>query len=227
MPTSRWHYITELSEQLRINGAPESEVRDIVAQVEDHIKATGEDPVEAFGQPVDYAAQWQRLTPRHWLTQVAIGALAAVGVLAGVKAILADQSWGGGVPISREDLVRLGVWACLLGVLPWTTGLLESRRRATRLGDSSIPSAWPLRIAGVVGLGALAFTASVLLGATGESSIVFHLPKWFLAAVGVLGVVTSLSLGGPAPNSASTPPRPPNTPPVSLRSRLRRAFWNG
>ena len=51
-------YAAVLAEQLRQSGMREERVRVVVADVLDHVHATGEDPVEAFGQPADYAAQW-------------------------------------------------------------------------------------------------------------------------------------------------------------------------
>lgn len=59
MPTDLNVHCGLLAQQLRVNGLKEPKVREVVAQVADHAVATGEDPVVAFGQPIDYAAQWR------------------------------------------------------------------------------------------------------------------------------------------------------------------------
>lgn len=225
MTTSRWHYVRELSEQLRINGVPESQVRDIVAQVEGHVAVTGEDLVSAFGQPVDYAAQWRPLTPRRWAGQVLLGAPVALGIISGVLAIFADQPWVGPVPVAGSDLVQFGVLFSILGLLPWTAGLLESRRRASRLGQATFPSPWPLRIAVVLAFGATITVLSRLLEGWASTTVLVHVPRWLLAVLALVGVC-GLVFMGPAPNSAGQPVAAPWAPHRPWRSRIRRAFIN-
>ena len=50
-------------------------MREIIVEVQGHLATTNEDPVATFGQAVDYAAQWARLSPRHWISQVLLGAI--------------------------------------------------------------------------------------------------------------------------------------------------------
>lgn len=225
MTASRWHYVKELSEQLRVNGVPEQRVRDIVAEVEGHVAATGEDPVVAFGQPVDYAAHWSRLSPRRWLAQLCLAAVVAVGIAAGVRAVFADARWGGLVAIRPEDAVQFVMMFCVLGVLPWTVGLRESRQRASRLGESTIPSAWPLRLAGALVLGVVITTLAWLADERAGAVVLISVPRWCLAALAAVGILVGF-LMGPTPNSAGQRPTPPGERARPWRMRVRRAFIN-
>lgn len=225
MTASRWHYVRELSEQLRINGVPESQVRDIVAQVEGHAAATGEDLVSTFGQPVDYAAQWRRLTPRRWLGQVLLGAPVALGVTSGVLALFANQPWAGRVPVAGSDAVQFGVLFCVFGLMPWTAGLIESRRRASRLGEARLPSPWPLRIAVVLAFGTTVAVLSWVLDGWATFTVLVEVPRWLLAVLALVGTC-ALVFMGPAPNSSSQPVAAPWAPHHPWRSRIRRAFTN-
>ncbi|WP_353951010.1 hypothetical protein V6K52_15395 [Knoellia sp. S7-12] len=225
MSTSRLDYIRELSEQLRINGAPEAEVRDIVAQVEDHVAATGEDPVSAFGQPVDYARQWRPLSRRRWAGQVLLWTLPAAGVASGVTALLAEQRWGESVPLNGSDVARFVTIFCVVGLMPWTVGLFESRRRASRLGESTRLSPWPLRFAVI---GVFAVVVGLLawaMEAWGASSVLAEVPRWLLAVLGVVGLGAGF-LTGPSPNSSGHAPAPPWAPREAWKTRVRRAFIN-
>jgi hypothetical protein len=56
--TSLKDYTKALTVQLRLRDVPGSEIGQIVAEVESHVRETGEDPVEAFGQPGSYSAQF-------------------------------------------------------------------------------------------------------------------------------------------------------------------------
>lgn len=225
MSTSRWHYVKELSEQLRINGVPEEKVRDIVAQVESHVSATREDPVDVFGQPADYANEWQRLTPRHWATQVALGIIPAIGIAAGIRALFADTTWASALGVRVDDVVRACWLGAIMSLLPWTTGLIESRRRAVRLGGPRPPSTWPLRLATAVAAGVAVATVIWVIGEDGLDRVLFDVPRWSLVVVAVL-TIGSVWFVAPAPNSASGVPRPPGTPDPSWRTRLRRLFLN-
>ncbi|KGN42448.1 hypothetical protein [Knoellia aerolata] len=224
MTTSRWHYAKELAEQLRINGVPEPQVRDIVAQVEGHAAATGEDLVDAFGQPVDYAAQWRSLSPRRWIGQVLLGGVPALGVASGVKAMFAGGEWSSAVALDRSDLTGFLVMFAVVGLVPWTVGLTESRRRAAALGSTAVPSVWPYRVAVPVVFGIVVALVTWALGGS-ASTLLVEVPRWVLAVVGVVGISSVVFLG-PAPNSAGQLPDRPWAPPHSWRTRVRRAFIN-
>lgn len=56
--TSLKDYTQALTVQLRLRDVPGRAIGQIVAEVESHVRETGEDPVEAFGQPGSYSAQF-------------------------------------------------------------------------------------------------------------------------------------------------------------------------
>ena len=53
--TSLKDYTQALTIQLRLREIPGTAIGQIVAEVESHVRETGEDPVEAFGQPGSYS----------------------------------------------------------------------------------------------------------------------------------------------------------------------------
>ena len=225
MSTSRWHYARSLSEQLRVNGVPETKVREIVAQVEAHIKATGEDPVEAFGQPVDYAAEWQPLGPRRWFTQLLLGVVLAAGVLAIVKVVTSEQGWFQGVPLDTRDLPHFGLFVGLLAVMPWTIDLWLSRRRGSRLGESERPTEWPFKWAALIVLVAVVTSVAGFLGEP-AGRVLFTVSRWLLLVLG-LATLPILLFGGPHPGMDSHPRAPGESGDESpWRTRVRRAFIN-
>lgn len=208
MGTSMWHYKRALAEQLRVNGVREPRVREIVAQVEAHVDATGEDPVAAFGQPVDYAAQWQPLGVRHWSLQVLASCLVAVGLAGAIPAVMSGVGWRDEVPVTTDDLHSTLLMVGVLAFIPWTSELWLSRRRASRLGTPSRPVEWPVRVVAALGFGLFAWAVAHLWGGTGEDTVVvMDAPRWLLVAGGVAAVwgVTQIGRG---PGSA-TLPRPP------------------
>ncbi|WP_156969813.1 hypothetical protein [Knoellia subterranea] len=203
----------------------EPKVREIVAQVEAHTRMTGEDPVEAFGQPVDYAAQWQPLSGRHLLTQFLLGVVLAAGIMGVIKAVSVDRAWADPTPVTFDDLPTFGVFVALLGVLPWTVDLFLSRRRASRLGQSAPGLEWPLRWAAILGIGAAVSGAVWILGEPSDGTL-FMAPRWLLLALG-LATLPILFLAGPHPgmDSHPRPPGPAGHEP-SWKSRMRRTFLN-
>lgn len=223
MTTSRWHYAKELAEQLRINGVPEARVREIVAEVDQHATTTGEDLVATFGQPVEYAARWQPLAPRRWTRQVLLGAATALGVGCTVKAFVADQTWTGGVPVTALDMVQLLVIFVVVALVPWTVGLVESRRRAATLGESRPASFWPMRAAAVAGVGVAVALLTWAVDTWASPTALVQVPRWWFVPLAVVGLVVG-SLAGPTPDTAGRLPDRPWAPPPSWRTRVRRAF---
>lgn len=219
------NYVRELAEQLRINGVPEVKVRDIVAQVEGHAAATGDDLVSVFGQPVEYAARWRSLSHRRWLGQVLLSGAAAVGAVSGFRAIAADLPWTERVPVDPGDAIQVVVMFCILGLMPWTVGLLESRRRASSLGGAGRPSVWPLRVGAVMAFGGAVTVLSWLVETWLGATVLTEVPRWLLAVISVLGLAVAFVMG-PAPNSAGWPVAAPWAPNEPWRTRVRRAFVN-
>jgi non-ribosomal peptide synthetase component F len=56
--TSLKDYTQALTTQPRLRKVPGKAIGQIVAEVESHVRETGEDPVEVFGQPGSYSAQY-------------------------------------------------------------------------------------------------------------------------------------------------------------------------
>lgn len=219
MSTSQWYYSQALAEQLRINGVSEWKVREIVAQVESHVASTGEDPVDAFGQPVEYAAQWQPLSPLGWVRRVAFGGVVSVGVFCLVMAVVKGGPWTSVVPIRVSDAVALAILFVVLAIQPWTSELWLSRRRAAVLGESRPPSELPVRIASsaVAFLGVMAFAWF----SEGSEATILQVTRWHLLAAGLVGV----SLMVVAPTHPGDPARPVDAPwalPRTWRTRWRR-----
>lgn len=156
-------YCELLAQELRLRHASEERVADVVAQVLSHVRDTGEDPVDAFGQPAAYAAQyvpaavgWRRALP--FLTY-AVGLLGVFVALRGLLSIRGQVAvltsellvWGW-LPFSRPlarwsgcagcNAVRLPSPVALLSAPPsaagpargWDSGLRRCRDRSrTRL----------------------------------------------------------------------------------------------
>lgn len=53
--TNTEKYTHDLMVALRCNNVPGDRIGDVLAEVESHLAATGEDPREAFGDPTEYA----------------------------------------------------------------------------------------------------------------------------------------------------------------------------
>lgn len=56
--TSLKDYTKALTTQLRLRKVPGKVIGQVIAEVESHVRETGEDPVEVFGQPGTYSAQY-------------------------------------------------------------------------------------------------------------------------------------------------------------------------
>lgn len=97
-------YLDNLITALRLRNVPGKQIGQIVAEVEAHIAASGEDPVEAFGPPRVYARTWAQTTGRRstWLTRIrAIVGVIAAGAggwllaLGAIRTFTGEPVWGG------------------------------------------------------------------------------------------------------------------------------------
>jgi len=84
---------------LRLQEVPPDRIGEIVAEVESHVADTGEDPVEAFGTPREYAASLtdEHRKPPWWWTTTTLVLAAAAGWLIGqgAFAVLLDEPYLG------------------------------------------------------------------------------------------------------------------------------------
>lgn len=219
MTTTTSQYGSALAEQLRTNGVREREVREIVAQVRAHCEMTGEDPVAAFGQPLDYARTWKPLHWTTWLGRVLAAALGLAGLGALVSALFAAEvGWAEQADVDSGVLFVIVAWAISM-VFSWSVGLWFARRRAASLGQA--PMGWPSRLLKAVAW--CVFAAGVVslfwwgsLSWAGHGTL-FSQPRWLLLAFGVLTLPGLKFWGRPSRNL----PAPPND---TFRARVRR-FW--
>ncbi|MDO4242206.1 MAG: hypothetical protein Q4C85_00315 [Actinomyces sp.] len=122
-------YVDELILQLRLLGVPGDRVGQVLAETESHLAESGEDPIETFGPPRDYARELAAhegvtlprvsrsnnvliqllfsMSPRMWVAFVA--GLAVVGVGAGI-------GLGGLLNVTMGEPVPFGLspWVALL-----------------------------------------------------------------------------------------------------------------
>ncbi len=120
------NYTEQLIYELRLRDIPGNVIGDTVAQVESRIADTGEDPVDAFGTPGDYAATFGatvgqsrppvRLWPRvvaSWLVGFALGSL----ILRGVFALIHGEGTAWGLdPVLAISIGIVGTVACFVTI---------------------------------------------------------------------------------------------------------------
>lgn len=222
MATDLQTYSRALAEQLRINGMQERRVSEVVAQVQEHVMVTGESPLEAFGQPVEYARQWKALTWGTWLRRLGGAAVGVTGLLLVLQALFAEGSWTSVVTFDSDDLTRWVLWVAIMAVVPWTLDLWLTRRRASNLGHTTQPADWLVRT------GVIAAIIAIGLAVTVEGSVdggrhwtLLEAPRWVCALLGVVGLPGMAYFGTSSNRSLPEPPGP-----VSWKTRVRRAFIN-
>ncbi|MET0820902.1 MAG: hypothetical protein ABWY58_08045 [Aeromicrobium sp.] len=125
----RSDYQQRLVMALRLKDVPGDRIGEIVAEVESHVADTGEDPVDAFGTPKQYAAS---LTDEHrpeprWRAVVGVASSAAAGwlVAQGLFAVLLGHTYWG----------RTGWLWIAAGLAVGVPGWLSVWRRSTRVRD--------------------------------------------------------------------------------------------
>lgn len=220
-PTAAAAYAAVLAEQLRQTGMREEQVRVVVADVLDHVHATQEDPVTAFGQPADYAAQWARpLGPGRIGLRVLAAALGSAGFFAMVFGVLGGGDWTRDVDIDGGDVTVAGGVALITSVLPWTVDLWLSRRAARRFGTGRDVPTTLVRVVAAMGfLGGLVLVGE-RLGWMSSDVPVFSVPRWALAAGGVLAAPLLFVVREPRSPSLPRDPGRPATGWGRLRDRV-------
>lgn len=201
-------YCRVLASQLRLARLPEARVRVVVQDVLAHVEATGEDPVEAFGQPTDYAAQWAR--PPGVLRVLGLMVATAVafpGVWLVFAAVTSPVPWGGAVPVTPFLVAMVAGTAVAGAVQPWTVGLWLERRAGRRVGRGRSPLDAVVTVLTWAVLVVLTLVVvQRVLGPDGDARTLFSLPRWVLLAVGLGGMALSFVLPSPG---AQTMPRSP------------------
>lgn len=131
MTTETSTYRRDLVLALRMRHVPGDRIGDIVAEVESHVADTGEDPVEAFGPPREYAASIAPATRGSRLTAWALTLSgAAVGWLIAVSVVQLVQGEAKGLPGGVPAWLAL-----LVAVLLWIPAVVVQTRRNSRVRD--------------------------------------------------------------------------------------------
>ena len=131
MTTETSTYRRDLVLALRMRHVPGDRIGEIVAEVESHVADTGEDPLEAFGPPKEYAAS---IAPAAGGSRLMAWALtlsgAAVGWLIAVSVVQLVQGEAKGLPAG------IPAWGALLvAVLLWIPAVVVQTRRNARVRD--------------------------------------------------------------------------------------------
>ncbi|MFC7486476.1 hypothetical protein ACOCJ7_14615 [Knoellia sp. CPCC 206453] len=220
MPTDLWEYSKVLAEQLRLNGMKEEQVEEVVAEVQQHVLDTQQDPVEAFGQPTDYAVTWMAPSSSRRVLRILAAVAGVTSILALLRGLTAQGSWSDQVEIDSFYVSMWLIWVVALAVLPWTVEIWLARRRGQRVGS---PGGVPLGVL-LAGISALVL-AVIWAGATmvmGDGGAVFSTPKWSLVLIGVLCLPGVMFIG--SQRNAALPDGPGKR--ATWKTRVRRAFIN-
>lgn len=175
-------YRQDLLVALRLHEISGERVGEVIAEVEAHVEETGEDPVEAFGTPREYArqvaAQLDPVTGKPsaaWTlgASLLVGALTLLGVTLLSDGIVAGS---GEVAYTMRDLVTT------LAVLVLAGGGVLAIFRAYASGVTR---------AGVIGIGVTAFLliiATAILGdlLLDDQAALMVVPRWLAIAAGAV-----------------------------------------
>lgn len=206
--TSLTDYTQALTIQLRLRQASGSTIGQIVAEVESHVRETGEDPVEAFGQPGIYSARCtgDRASRGRRVRSGLLDAAMPTVAIAGALMMLESLSSLTGVVIVTGNMPPFWVATGLVFSLVMRRGenvvadrgtrtvganLADRRTRAT----GSSRQVWSVRAAHwlyLLILGALIALARAIRSQSPEGPELLHLPGWALLLVGL----TLLVAGG-------------------------------
>lgn len=179
MTIGREKYRDELLLALRMHEISGARVGDVLAEVETHLDESGEDPVEAFGSPREYAArvaaQLEGDPAKQSRPAVLGGALGTAALtLLGLEFFF--DGFGGPVPFVLADAVG-AVWMLLL--------IVVAVGAAFRAGTALRGRRWYLAGAVVAVLLAIAGT-NVVDRLLGDGPVLFELPGWTAVTLGAV-----------------------------------------
>jgi len=190
--TSLKDYTEALTIQLRLREIPGRMIGQIVAEVESHVRETGEDPVEAFGQPGSYSAQfapgWEGagVSQRRRLARPRASAAVTVTVVGCLMLFKALFNLTDLETVTAKVILSWFVTGLLIAliVLPVVLALEDRRTRTVMAGGgTAMPRTerW-LRL--------LALWGALLAGQAIDSlapqgPVLLRAPGWVLALVGL------------------------------------------
>jgi HAAS domain-containing protein len=174
-------YIEDLRRRLSFRGASRRQVKDIVAEVRSHLADSGEDPVDAFGQPDEYAKSVLR--GYRWPTARVLVLLVCSIPGASLVTRSVGRLWGGEEVVSVQASELL-FWVVMVLVTPLSLAPLVHRWLAGR------PS---LRLVGLLGVGLAGGGASYLGSSVFGDRPMVTLEPWPALAVGV-GLLAATAL---------------------------------
>ena len=198
-------YLGLLADAVRARGGRKRQVSEVVGEVRGHCLQTGDDPVEAFGLPEEYAsARFRPLSPASVVARLFAGAAGALGIVA-LLAALIPRGDGGEAILTISDLFTGAVMLTVVVLVPWVVYGVERLVLPRWLGRPSASRwLWLVRAAVLVILTAGMLTLGGHLDpATGERILVAG-PRWVFLCLASL-VVPLLGLAAP---SARTVPAP-------------------
>ncbi|MCI2419025.1 hypothetical protein MOQ72_16395 [Saccharopolyspora sp. K220] len=181
-------YHDELLYALRVHEISGERIGEVLAEVEAHVAETGEDPIQAFGQPREYAAQVVAQLDRRtgklstldmMMSGVAILVLAVIGSTFFLDGVFDETS---AIPYTLREVV--GLSAVL--VLGATGGLLLTRAVTAAAGTA---------VYAITGIGIIVLmllSQWVISWTVDDVTPVFEMPRWLgigLGAVLLAGAV--------------------------------------
>ncbi|MEO6791423.1 MAG: hypothetical protein ABI249_02540, partial [Ornithinibacter sp.] len=202
-------------------------VREIAADVRSHVLATGEDPVQAFGQPADYARQWTHRSPaRRFSTQIVAASLGVLGLGAVGKGLVAETAWRADLPVSVGNLVVVGLWVTVWVLVPWPLDIWLARRAAKSFGRAPRVPGWVIRNGGLLVFSTVVIVGIAWIGAGGpldsERATGASAPRWVFVAGGL--ALVPLFFLAKEPSSMRAVPTDPLHRARSRRQWLREVF---
>ncbi|KAA5833635.1 hypothetical protein F1721_15315 [Saccharopolyspora hirsuta] len=183
-------YRDELLLALRLHEISGERVGEVLAEVEAHVRETGEDPVEAFGSPREYAAQvaeqLDSSTGKRSSLEIAISALATAALVMFGSDFLLDALFESSdvVAYTLKDTVAL----VSLLVLIVAGVMLAFKAYTARRGNKVYGGA----AIGAFALGILAQFASARL--FDDVAPLYELPRWAAVVLGVVALAGAVTL---------------------------------
>ena len=215
-------YLGLLADALRARGASRATVREVVGEVRAHCLASGQQPVEVFGRPEEYAsARFRRMTTGRVVARVLLATVGALGAWLVGLALLGLVTGQTDVGLTRWALGWGAYLVVLVVVVPWTVyaaerwalGSLVDRRGVRRW-------AWLVRFAITTAFLLAAFFLILRhdVGGTLDGDAVLVAPWWVLLVVGTC--LLPLIKQGPGDRLVPAPVPPGGQPVRTRRQRV-------